>query len=265
MTSRKPSTSIPIGSTPMPTRLPSSSSQSGLGVDAEHAQARRAEVACVVTDLEADVVGAEHAAQELLSRGQQPVHLGRRERDVQEEPDREPRLARPQHRRDEHEVEVVHPDARVGLAVLDDRVGEALVDLDVPRPRLGRDAQPPLEVVEERPERVVADLPVEVLLLVRRQEHRVQVILGEPRAHALLSVGGTTAPGQPTQVASPRNGVERGRQAAGAPLHAHGLAVDREADRQAVARDDEPVVCGVPRQLSSLYSIRGRYNLRVRE
>ena len=91
-------------------------------------------MARVVADLEADVVGAEHAAQELLARGQQPVDLGGRERDVQEEPDREPRLARAQHRRDEHEVEVVHPDARVGLAVLEDRVREALVDLDVPLP-----------------------------------------------------------------------------------------------------------------------------------
>ena len=152
----------------MPTRRAVDLQRVRLGVDPEHAQARRAEVARVVADLEADVVGAEHAAQELLSSGQQPVHLGRRERDVQEEPDREPGLPRAQHRRDEHEVEVVHPDARVGLAVLDDRVGEALVDLDVARPRLRRDAQPVLEVVEERPERVVADLPVEVLLLLGR-------------------------------------------------------------------------------------------------
>ena len=64
----------------------------GLGVDAEHAQARRAEVTCVVADLEADVVGAQHAAEELLPSGQQPIHLGRRERDVQEEADRQPRL-----------------------------------------------------------------------------------------------------------------------------------------------------------------------------
>ena len=63
----------------------------GLRVDAEHAQARRAEVTRVVADLEAHVVGAEDAAEELLARGKQPVHLGRRERDVEEEADREPR------------------------------------------------------------------------------------------------------------------------------------------------------------------------------
>ncbi len=227
-----------------------------LGVDPEHAQARRAEVPRVVADLEADVVGAQHAAQELLSSRQQPVHLGRRERDVQEEPDREPGRPGAQHRRDEHEVEVVHPDARVGLAVLDDRVGEALVDLDVARPRLWRDAQPPLEVVEQRPERVVADLPVEVLFLVGGEEDRVQVILGEPRAHALLQRrrNDGSGPTDPGRIASER--VERGRKAAGRSLHAHRRAVDREADRQAVARDDEPVVSSVPRQLSSFVPVR---------
>ena len=56
---------------------------------------------------------------------------------MQEEPDREPWFPGAQHRRDEHEVEVVHPDTRVGLAVLDDRVGEALVDLDVARQASG--------------------------------------------------------------------------------------------------------------------------------
>ena len=139
----------------------------GLRVDAQDPQARRAEVARVVADLEADVVGAEHAAEQLLACRQEPVDLRGRERRVQEEADREPRLARAQHRGHEHEVEVVDPDPRVGLAVSEDRVGEALVDVDVALPCLGRDAQPVREVVEERPERVVADAVVEVLLLVR--------------------------------------------------------------------------------------------------
>ena len=58
-------------------------------LDPEDAQARRAEVAGVVAGVEADVVGAEHPVQELGPRRQQPVDLGRRERDVQEEADRE--------------------------------------------------------------------------------------------------------------------------------------------------------------------------------
>ena len=137
----------------------------GLGVDPEHPQHRGAEVPCVVADLEAHVVGAEHAAQQLLPRRQEAVHLGGRKRDVEEEADREPRRAGAEHRRDEHEVEVVDPHARVGLAVLEDRLGEALVHLDVAVPRFGRDPEPVGEVVEQRPERVVADAAVEVLFL----------------------------------------------------------------------------------------------------
>ena len=47
----------------------------GLRIDAEHPQTRRAEVARVVAHLEADVVGAEDAAEELLTLRKQPVHL----------------------------------------------------------------------------------------------------------------------------------------------------------------------------------------------
>ena len=208
-------------------------------------------MARVVADLEAHVVGTQHTAQELLPGGQQAIHLGRRERDMQEEPDRQPRRPRAQHRGDEHEVEVVHPHAGVGLAVLDDRVGVALVHLDVPVPRLGRDAQPPLEVVEERPERVVADPPVEVLLLLGGEEDGVQVLLGELRARASLERRRYDGPGpaDPRRIAPER--LERRGQAAGAPLDIHGRTVDREADREAVARDHEPVVCGVPRQQCS--------------
>ena len=167
----------------------------------------------VVADLEAHVVGAEDASEELLALGKQPVHLGRRERDVEEEADREPRRARSQHRRHEHEVEVVHPHTRVGLAVREDRLGEALVHLDVARPCLGRDPQPVGEVVEERPERVVADLPVEVLLLLGREKDRVEVILGEASAHALLERcrNDGSGPADPGRVAPERR--ERSRQA----------------------------------------------------
>ena len=60
----------------------------GLRIETEHAQARRAEVTRVVADLEAHVVGAEDASEQLLALGKQPVHLGRRKRDVEKEADR---------------------------------------------------------------------------------------------------------------------------------------------------------------------------------
>ncbi len=235
----------------------------GLRVDPEHAQARGAKVPRVVADLEAHVVRAEHTAEQLLAGGKQAVHLGGRKRDVEEEADREPRLAGAEHRGDEHEVEVVHPHARVRLAVLEDRLGEALVHLDVARPRLGSDAQPLGEVVEERPQRVVAHLPVEVPLLLGREEHGVEVILREPRPHARLATGRDDhpRPADPGRVAA--HGRERGRQAPRAALHLDLAALRAQAHRQPVARDDQPVMSALRRHPSShrAFSSRERPSL----
>ena len=62
--------------------------------------------------LEADEVGAEQALEELAAPGQLQEELGRRERDVQEEPDADvgPQLA--QQRGHEQELVVVDPDRR---------------------------------------------------------------------------------------------------------------------------------------------------------
>ena len=63
--------------------------------------------------LEADHVGAEQALEELAPPRQLLEQLGRRERDVQEEPDPQvgPQLA--QHRRHQLHLVVVHPHRRV--------------------------------------------------------------------------------------------------------------------------------------------------------
>ena len=229
-----------------------------LGVDPEHAQARRAEVARVVADLEADVVRPEDAAQQLLARGQQAVDLRGRERDVQEEADRESRRSRAQHRGNEHEMEVVHPHARVGLAVLEDRLREALVHLDVARPRLRRDPQALREVVEERPQRVVAHLPVEVRLLLRGEEDRVEVVLGEPRPHALLPRRrhDHSRPPDPGRVAAHRR--ESGRQPAHAAVDLDLAALGGQTYGQPIARDDEPVMSAVACHPSSIVPFLGR-------
>ena len=67
-------------------------------------------MAGVVAGVEADVVGAEHAAQHLGPRRQQPVDLRRRERDVEEEADREIGPPAAQRLGHEREMEVVDPD-----------------------------------------------------------------------------------------------------------------------------------------------------------
>ena len=199
----------------------------------------------VVADLEADVVGSEQPAQHLLARGQQAVHLGRREGRVQEEADRETRRAAAEHRGHEHEVEVVHPHARLRAAALEDRVREALVDVHVVLPRLGRQPEPVAEVVQERPERVVADLAVEVLLLVRGEIDRDEVLLRELLGGARLEVLGDdrARPADPDRVAADRS--ERGGEPARGRLDLDVVARDREPHGQAVARDHEAVVSGL--------------------
>ena len=212
-----------------------------LGVDAEHPQARRAKVARVVARLEAHVVRAEHASQELLAGREEPVHLRRGERDVQEEPDREPRLAAAKQLRDQHQMEVVDPDPAVGLAVLEDRVGVALVHLDVALPRLGRYAQTVREVVEERPQGVVADASVEVLLLVGREEDRHQVVLRQALDDSLLAGRGNDRPGpaDPGRIAP--HGLERRGEPSRAARDVELALGHPEPDGQPVAGDDEMV------------------------
>ena len=222
-----------------------------LGVDPEDAQAARPEVPCVIAHLKADVVGAEDAAQQPFPLRKQAVDLRRRERDVEEEPDRETGRPTTQDGRDQHQVEVVHPHARVRLAVVQDRVREALVDVDVLLPGLGRDAQAVREVVEQRPERVVADTSVEVLLFLSRDEDREQVLLGEALPDPLLERlrDDRSRPADPRRVAA--HGSERRRQPARASLHVELVALDRDAHGQAVARDDETAVLVLRGQLSS--------------
>ena len=157
-----------------------------------------------------------------------------------------PRRAPAQHRGHEHQVEVVDPDARVRARVLEDRVGEALVDAHVALPRLGRDAEPVAEVVEKRPQRVVADTAVEVLLLVLGEEDRDEIVLGELLARLRLqrirARPFRASRSTPRRRAPPERRGQARRPTA-APRTPSPATVN--ANRQAVARNDESVVSGV--------------------
>ena len=132
----------------------------------------------VVAGVEADVVGAEHPAQELGPGREEPVDLRRRETGCAGRSRSRDRAASARSAsRHEREVEVVNPDPGPWRADGGDRLGEALVDLDVDVPRLAREVHAVDEVVEERPERLVADPPVERLLLGLGQEHRGAAVL----------------------------------------------------------------------------------------
>ena len=74
-------------------------------------------------------------------------------------------------------MEVVHPDTRVvPFGRCQRRLREAAVHVDVALPRLLGDAESIDEVVEQRPERVVADAAVEVLDLVLVEKHGMQPV-----------------------------------------------------------------------------------------
>jgi hypothetical protein len=136
-------------------------------------------------------------------------------------------------------MEVVDPDACLGPAMLEDRVREALVDLDVAKPRLGRDPQPVAEVVEERPERVVADAAVEVLFLVRREEDGDEVVLGEVTRHLRLEDGrhDRSRPADPDRF--PTDGAKSRGEPARGLLELEAVVHRREPHGQAVAGDHE--------------------------
>ena len=184
---------------------------------------------------------------------------------MQEEPDREARIATAQQCRHEHQVEVVDPHPAPRLGVLEDDVRETLVHLDVPRPRLGSDPEPVREVVEQRPERVVADTVVEVLLLARGEENRREIVTPEtlPDAPLVLGRDDGAGPADPARLAA--DGLQRYGETAGARRHLDAVVGQREADRQAVAGDDEPVLTAMTRQVPSFEAMAGRYNLRFRE
>ena len=169
-----------------------------------------------------------------------------------------------QHRGHEHEVEVVDPYPGLRAAALEDRVREALVDLHVVLPRLRRDPEPVGEVVEQRPERVVADAAVEVLLLFRREVDRDEVLAVEP-----LRDGGLerfrdhrARPPDPDRV--PAHRAQRGGQAADRLRHLEVVVADHHPDGQAVACDDQIRVSLASGQCASLESAvpLRMYNLR---
>ena len=139
--SRKPATSMPIGSTPIPTSRPLDVDPVRLGVEAEHAQARRAEVARVVAR------AGSRCSRRRAHRGAPASRAGAGGRP----PTTGTGCGGRSRSRGRAAVRGASPGrasggsraprpACPGPALLDDRVGEALVHLDVALPRLRRDA-----------------------------------------------------------------------------------------------------------------------------
>ena len=209
------------------------------GLDPEHPQARGAEVARVVARVKADVVGAEHPAQQLGSRRQQAVDLRRGKGDVQEEADCKVGSEPPQLLRHEREMEVVHPDLCLRRGEVGDGLREAQVHAPVDVPRLAREAHAVDEVMEERPDRLVADASVERLLLrIAQEDGHASVLPGQTLRLALELVGhGKPWPAHPG--AAPSSAFQRGDEASGARFGPQLLSLKAQSERQAVADDHE--------------------------
>ncbi len=158
---------------------------------------------------------------------------------MQEEADREIGPAAAKRLRHEREMEVVNPDACAGGGEARDRLGEPLVHLLVDLPRLAREVHPVDDVVEERPEGLVADAAVKGLLLCLGEEDGLAVLVpGDPGRFA-LEVLGNGQPGPPDPDASLSGSLQRRDEPAGALLNTERPLSDRERERETVARDDE--------------------------
>ena len=140
--------------------------------------------------------------------------LGRRERDVQVEADPQVGAQLAQHRRDQLELVVLHPDDRALGGELRGRVGEPLVDRDVGVPPLAVELRLGDEVVVERPQGGVGEALVELRRSscsdMRDRDQGEAVVL--ERLEVLAGVAG---PADPGAVVGAHHRLERGDQAAG--------------------------------------------------
>jgi hypothetical protein len=153
------------------------------------------EVLHVPVRMEADEIGAKQAAQDLLAPGQDAEDLGRRERDMEEEPDPRLRKCRAHHPRNEQELVIVNPYDVAGLVFGDHTVGELLVDLAVRAPRGGGQREPLEQVVEHRPEDAVRELLVVLAQFGVGEKHRDDPALGKACRQYRLGLGRELARG----------------------------------------------------------------------
>ena len=203
----------------------------GLQVQALADQAQ--EVLGAAAELEADEVGAEEAAQDLVAPGQLDEQLGGREGDVQEEADEEVGALLAQHLRHELQLVVLHPDRGALLGHRRRAVREALVDLHVRVPPLPAELGRHDHVVVERPQGAVGEPLVVVGDLGLRQRHRdeLEAVVLERLDHLVRR----PVPPDPGPVVGVHHRLQRGHQAA------RRRAPGRGAVRVLDAVDGEPV------------------------
>ena len=214
-------------------------------LDARHASAAGQEMAHVVVGMEADEVGSQHAADDLVAPRQRAERLVVGEGDVQEEPDGRIRQRLAQHRRKQHEVVVLDPQRVAGARFGQRCLAEPFVHAPVGLPFFFVEACELGEPVEQRPDGRVGEALVVGFGVAVVQEHRAAIALVERRgqpgalvvAHARVRVG----PADPEVAVLLVQGAQARGQAAHAALELEAaFAVVLEAVGQPVRHDDQP-------------------------
>ncbi len=206
----------------------------------------------VVVRVEADVVGAEHPAEELLALRDHPVELGGGEGDVEEEADDDVGAELAERVGDREEVEVVDPHVGPLGGFFRDALGEAVVHVEVGGEGLAIVDDPIGEVVEEGPDDPVPEAVVVVLDVVVGEEDGSEAVLVE-RALDRRFLGGIDDEPRPPD---PRRRVlGHARERRGEPAAAHprmeGAISPLEGDGEAVADEHQRALAsGVPNHRS---------------
>ena len=164
------------------------------------------EVADIHLRLQADEIVGGEAARQLAMLGNGEERLRRRHRDVQEKADGVGDAERAQLHAERDHVIVVHPDDVVRLQQRTQRLGEALVDVEIALVVAGlelRDVEPG---VEHRPQHVVGIARVVLVVLARAERQGRDgraAELGEVgrRAQLFAAVADLAAPAEPKALA----------------------------------------------------------------
>ena len=206
------------------------------------------EVVAVVLRVEPDQVGAQHAGQQLGLPGADAEGLEVRPRDVPE--DRHARVGALglDERRQRREVIVLDEDQR-RFGVLDlvqHRVGELAVHLQVVSPVVRPEDRARVHDVAQRPQALVGEAGVVSLLLLLGEPHPAQRVARVVDGHAEpaariggLTVGVATGVRDPHPAARAHDRIHRRHQTAGRRLRVDLAAPPHMAHRLAVRDDDQ--------------------------
>ena len=207
------------------------------------------EVLAVEARVEAEDRAAEHALENLPPPGADAEGFGVGPGDVPEGQDGRPRQAGADHRRQQREVVVLHQDDRILAArLLDDGIGEALVDVPVVLPVGFPEHRAHMGDMTQRPHAFVGEAVVVAPLLLGAEPDAPQDVFVAPGRHADpvvpvddRPVGAAAAVRDPGARAGAHHRLDRRHQPAGGPPD-HDAARTVLVDVGLPVRDDDDLV-----------------------